>query len=189
MAPPNDDLGIGFGDGKISRLRNGNTTNYTTLEGVPSGRIRGLEQDREGTLWAASSSSLGRLIGNRWKKVEKDWNFPGKSAQAVFLDRQGTLWGATEDTLVVLRLNSRTFQPTGIPIQRVAQLTEAPSGKLWMAETSRSVRPVPSNGDHLSRDSTEIQVGSRRVLFDREGGLWNSCPSGWREQYRKARWH
>jgi len=172
LSLPNGDLWIGFDDGKICFLRNGTTIDYTTLEGVPRGRILGLEQDRDGTLWAATSSGLGQLIGNRWKKVGKDWNFPGRSAQAVFLDRQGTLWVATEDTLVVLRLHSRTFQPTGIPIQRVAQLTQATRGKLWMAETSRSVRPVPSRGDRLSSHSTEIQVGSGRLLFDREGGLW-----------------
>jgi ligand-binding sensor domain-containing protein len=167
---PNGDLWIGFGDGKISWLRNGTTTNYTALEGVPRGNILGLEQDREGTLWAATSRGLMRLAGNRWTSVGKDWNILGKAAQAVFLDRQGTLWAATEDTLVVLRLNSRTFQPTGIPIQRIAQLTEAASGKLWMAETSRSVRLVPSSGDNQS--TTAIQVRSRRLLFDREGGLW-----------------
>ena len=172
LSLPNGDLWIGFDDGKISLLRNGTTVNYTTLEGVPQGRILGLEQDWGGTLWTATSRGLGRLIGSSWKKVGKDWNFPGKSAQAVFLDHQGALWVATEDSLVVLRLNSRTFQPTGIPIQRVAQLTQATSGKLWMAETSRSVRPVPSRGDHLSAHPTEIQVGSGRLLFDREGGLW-----------------
>src|SRR5207244_603820 len=96
LALPNGDLWIGFDDGKISLLRSGTTTNYTILDGVPSGRIRGLEQDREGTLWAATTSGLGRLVGSRWKKVEKDRDFSGKSAQAIFLDRQGTLWVATE---------------------------------------------------------------------------------------------
>lgn len=172
LSLPNGALWIGFDDGKISLLRNGTTINYTTLEGVPRGRILGLEQDREGTLWAATSSGLGRLVGSSWKKVERDWNFLGKAARAVFLDRQGTLWVATEDTLVILRLHSRKFQPTGIPIGYVAQLTESTGGKLWMAETSRSVRPVPSRGDHLSSHSAEIQVGSARLLFDREGVLW-----------------
>ena len=172
LSLPNGDLWIGFDGGKISLLRNGTTTNYTILDGVPGGRIFGLEHDREGTVWAATSRGLGRLVGSRWVNVEKDWNFLGKAARAVFLDRQGTLWVATEDTLVVLRLHSRTFQPTGIPIRYVAQLAEATNGKLWMAETSRSVRPVPSRGDRLSSHSAEIQVGSRRMLFDREGGLW-----------------
>ena len=172
LALPNGDLWVGFDDGKISLLRNGTATNYTILDGVPSGRIRGLEQDREGTLWAATSSGLARLVGSHWKKVEKDWNYLGKSAQVLFLDRQGTLWVATEDTLLVLRSNSKTFEPTGIPIQRVGQLAEAASGKLWVAETSRSVRPVPLSGDHSSLDHTEIQVGSVGFLFDREGGLW-----------------
>src|ERR1700761_5865623 len=40
LALPNGNLWIGFDDGKISLLRNGTATNYTILDGVPSGRIR-----------------------------------------------------------------------------------------------------------------------------------------------------
>ncbi len=56
LSLPNGDLWIGFDDGKICFLRNGTTIDYTTLEGVPRGRILGFEQDRDGTLWAATSS-------------------------------------------------------------------------------------------------------------------------------------
>ena len=86
---------------------------------------------------------LARLEGNRWKEVGKDWNFPGKVARALFVDRQGTLWVSTENTLIFLTSGARRFQPTGIRVGEVQQIAQAPDGKLWMAETTRSVRPVP----------------------------------------------
>jgi hypothetical protein len=85
LALPNGDLWIGF-RGAISLLRNGNATNCTVHEGVPNGRVRGFAQDRAGTIWVATESGLARLEGNRWKEVVEDWNFPGKTAQAIFLD-------------------------------------------------------------------------------------------------------
>ena len=172
FALSNGDLWIGFRAGGISLLRNGNATNYTTRDGAPGGMVWSLAHDREGTIWAATESGLARLEGNRWKAVGKDWSFPGKSARAILLDRQGTLWVSTEDTVVFLPSGARRFQPTGIAVGQVGQITQAASGKLWMAETSRSVRPIPLADKRQPPDETEVQVGSREILFDRDGALW-----------------
>src|SRR5262249_15127000 len=156
----------------ISLLRNGHATNYTTHEGVPNAIVQNFAQDREGAIWAATSSGLTRLEGSRWKEVGKDWNFPGKSARAIFLDSQGTLWVSTEGTLVFLPPGARRFQPTGISVGQVTQIREATNGKLWMPETTRSVRPVPLYDERLPPDDTEVQVGSQGILLDRDGALW-----------------
>jgi ligand-binding sensor domain-containing protein len=135
LALPNGDLWIVFRTGGICLLRNGYATIYTARDGVPAGAIWGVAQDREGTIWAAAESGLSRLEGRRWKDVGKDWNFPGKSASAIFLDREGALWVSTEDKLVFLPPGARSFHPTGIQVEAV-QIRQAASGKLWMAETS-----------------------------------------------------
>ena len=172
LALPNGNLWIAFRPGRISLLRNGNATNYTVREGVPNGGIWTFAQDREGTIWAATSSGLVRLEGDRWKVVGKDWSFPGKSAGTIFLDRQGTIWVSTEDTLVFLPPGARRFQPTGIRVGTVTHIAQAAGGKLWMAETTRSVRPIPLSDKRRPPDETEVQVGSQGILFDNDGALW-----------------
>ena len=172
LALPNGDLWIAFMPGAISLLRNGTATNYTTRDGVPNGGIWSFAQDRERTIWAATDGGLLRLEGSRWKEVGKDWGFSGKSARAVFLDRQGTLWVATEDTLVFLPPGTRRFQPTGIRVGQVTKIAQAPNGKLWMAEVTRSVRPIPLSDKRLPSDETEVQVGSQGIFFDNDGALW-----------------
>ena len=129
LALPNGDIWIGFWPGVISLIRNGNVINYTSHDGVPEGRVSGFAQDRNGEIWAATSRGLVQLEGNRWKMVTDDWNFPGKSANAIFVDRQGTLWVSTEETVVFLPLGARRFQPTGILIGEVTQIAQAPNGK------------------------------------------------------------
>jgi ligand-binding sensor domain-containing protein len=172
LALPNGDLWIAFQPGAVSLLRNGNATNYTVREGVPTGTIWSLAQDREGTIWAAVSNGLARLEGDRWTQVGKDWNFPGKSAIAIFLDRQGTLWVSTEDTLVFLPPGARRFQPTGIRVGKATKIAQAPNGKMWMAEVTRSVRPIPLSDKRQPADETEVRVGSQGILFDNDGALW-----------------
>src|SRR5260370_38714178 len=85
---------------------------------------------------------------------------------ALNLDRQGTLWVATESTIVFLPARARRFQTTGVQIGQVPQFADSSVGKVWMAETTRSVRPVP---DHRpSSTDPEIRVGSNAILFDHE---------------------
>ena len=116
-------------------------------------------------IWAATANGLARLEGNRWKVVGKDWNFPGKSAMALFLDRQGTLWASSENTLVFLPSGARRFQPTGIPVGQVRQIGQAPSGKLWMSETTRSVRPIPLS-DKCATASGLLFLGTREFQIN-----------------------
>jgi ligand-binding sensor domain-containing protein len=172
LALPNGDLWIGFSSGGVSLLRHGNASNYSAREGMPSGVIWSFAQDREGTIWAATNNGLLRLEGSRWKDVGKTWNFPGKSAYTVFLDGQGTLWASTGDTLVFLPMGAKRFQPTGIRAGLVAKIAQAANGRLWIAETSRSVRPIPLSDKRQPPDETEVKVGSQAILFDSDGALW-----------------
>ena len=172
LALPNGDLWIGFRAGGMSLLRNGRATNYTTRDGAPGEAVWGFAQDRAGTIWAATDSGLARLKGNRWSEVGKDCNFPGKSAHTIFFDHQGTLWVSTEDTLILLPRGAKRFQQTGIRVGQVYQIAQAAGGKLWMAETTRSVRPIPLTDKRQPSDETEIQVGSIGILFDNDGALW-----------------
>ena len=169
---PNGDLCIGYYSGAITLLRNGRAQNYSKREGVPDGHLWGFAQDRQGTIWAGTNAGLARFEGDRWKQVGKEWNFTWRSAKVVFVDHKGTLWVAADNAIVFLPEGARTFQSTSAQVGQTLQFAEAANGKLWMAETSRSVRPIPL-GDTLSpSDETEVRVGARSILFDREGRLW-----------------
>ena len=172
LALPNGDLWIGFLSGTTCLLRNGHATNYTARDGLPAGGVWSFASDHEGTIWAGTHAGLARLEGARWKEVGEDWNFPTGLVRTIFLDQQGKLWVSTEHTLVFLPKGARKFQPTGIRVGQVSQIAQAASGKLWMAETNRSVRPLPLSDERKPSDETEVQVGSVRILFDNDGALW-----------------
>ena len=52
------------------------------------------------------------------------------------------------------------------------KIAQAANGKLWMAETSRSVRPIPLSDKRQPPEETEVKVGSQGILFDSDGALW-----------------
>ncbi len=172
LALPDGDLWIGFYSGGISLLRNGRAVNYGRRDGLPGVTIFALAQDPGGTLWASSSAGLFRLEKNAWKRIGRAWGFPGGQARALYVDRSGTLWVAAQNTLVFLPKGARKFQPTGIPVGIVRGFAQAPNGRLWMAETTRSVRPVPRPTSLAPSAKTEVRVGSEGILFSRSGALW-----------------
>lgn len=172
LALENGDLWVGFVGGVVSRIRDGHRTDYFDVDGDPIGRVLSLAHEQDGTVWVACGSGLIRFDGTRWNRVAESWNFPGKTAAAIYVDHQETLWVATEDTIVYLPHGARSFRKTGIHIGLVDQIAEAPDGKLWMAEVTRSVRPIPVEGSARSSDRTEIRVGAHSILFDRTGALW-----------------
>lgn len=173
LAVPDGGLYIGFKLGEISLLRGGIVTNYGSGEGVPEGSVVSLARDGGGIVWAASSAGLLRLGNGRWEQVGNDWNFRGKLARSVYVDPQGTLWVATESSIVYLSPGSKTFQSTDVPIGQVWGFAQSAHGQLWMAEVTRSVRPVPLETSHQPFPP-EIMLGSVGICFDRDGGLWIS---------------
>ena len=171
LALPNGDLWIGFHEKDVSRLRDGKNTNYTKADGLPSGGVVGLVQDRDGAIWAGTNGGLARFEDERWHGIGVDWSYPGASAAAVYVDRHGILWVATENTVVFLPPGSRRFQTTGAQVGVTRQIVESPNGTLWMAETTRSVHPLllPPNQHGVE---PEIRVGSNEILFEDDGSLW-----------------
>lgn len=170
LALPNGDLWIGFRGKGVSRLRSGRNTNYTNSDGLPSGSVPKLVQDRDGTIWAGTDEGLARFDHDQWQSVGNDWGYPGGRVTTLFVDPHGTLWVAPRGKAVLfLPPGSKKLQTTGIEVTQTAQIVESPGGTLWMAETTRSVRPLmlPAN-----RVEPEIQVGSAGILFDDDASLW-----------------
>ena len=198
FAMPDGKLWIGFRQGGASLMADGRVTNYGTAEGLPAGYVRGFARDGQGTTWVATDGGLARLVADRWHRVGMEWGYPSRSAQAVLVDHSGALWVATEDRFLVLAEGSKKFETTDEPhAGTVSQMAESPEGKIWIADSTRSVRPLerPRSGKHFSGptrtecmarfpdswkiepscrrpDNLEIYVGSGAIRFDRDGGFW-----------------
>jgi signal transduction histidine kinase/ligand-binding sensor domain-containing protein len=193
-------LWIGYVKGGASVLYTDRVTNYSSRDGFPEGMVNGFARERNGRVWVAASGGLAYLEGERWHTVTDTSGFPGPGAQALLIDHSGALWVAGQHRIVVLRPGSAKFELADEPYNgQVNQLTESPDGTVWMAETTRAVRPLKRPGEtvpvgQMSRlecqerfpdtwqtepgcrrsHDLEVYVGSAAILFDRDGGLWIS---------------
>jgi len=171
LAVPDGGLWVGFWAGGVSFLKDGTVKTYGEQDGLPS-PIVAFVRDRRGVTWAAGGhGGLVRLEGDRWQQIGADWNFSGQ-AFSIFEDRAGTLWLGTADKVLFLVEGARQFQIAAEHLKYVCKLGEASDGVVWMAETGRSVRPVPLQPKTADVPASEIQVGAISFLFDSQGSLW-----------------
>jgi two component regulator with propeller domain len=88
FAPPSGGLWIGYTLGGFSFLDKGRVTNYAS----EPGSVYGFAQDRDGIVWAGTSSGLWRFDHSGWQHIGVEWNAPAGRFINVGFDSEGILW-------------------------------------------------------------------------------------------------
>jgi signal transduction histidine kinase/ligand-binding sensor domain-containing protein len=145
---------------------------YDTADGLSSDNVRSIMVDREGVVWAATSSGLDRFRRNVFSVV------PVPSSQdyqlGVAAGRDGSVWVGSRSlplTHITMEGSSQSFPETvqTLAIRRDLQGEIWSSGKgtagLWRTEGSRVV-PVSYPNDNLDSCAS--------MAVDRNGDLWIS---------------
>lgn len=179
MPAPDNGLWISFRPSGLGFLKDGRIEVFSRPEELPRSQVYCFARDSEDRIWAGTHDGLALRDGARWIEIGADWNFKPQRIRSMFVDRDGTLWAATDDTIVFLKRGSNKFQETGVRIGAAHRIAQAPDGRLWMAETSRSVRPVPLAPENPGAPPTpEIMTGAIDMFFDRDGAMWITSQDG-----------
>jgi PAS domain S-box-containing protein len=88
FAPPSGGLWIGYTFGGFSFLDKGRVINYAS----ETGSVYGFAQDRDGIVWAGTSSGLWRFDHSGWQYIGVEWNAPAERVTQVGFDSEGILW-------------------------------------------------------------------------------------------------
>lgn len=167
------DLWIGYYDGGVSVLRDDHLTHFGVRDGMPLGMVLALEMDPQGKdVWVAARGGLARFDGQRWQIAdEPQWGYPAHRADWALRDAKGTLWVTTGDAVFYLDASTHRFRRFGEEhVGLNAILSNAPDGRVWISDETKGTRPLESkNASPLLRERFV-----KRLLFDREGGLWGT---------------
>ena len=177
-------LWIGLGSSGISRLRNGHLENFAPTDGVPSGGVLSIVEDKNGSIWAGGRYGFSKFENERWRPIGQEFGYPAPGAQALFVDHAGTLWVATDgltfglsrdpvmrNTVLSLAANQTRFERTGQAVGMVWSMAEGPDGVVWIADTSsRRVRPLtvqPESTAHRRWRAVVPDVRQRQAALGR----------------------
>jgi signal transduction histidine kinase/ligand-binding sensor domain-containing protein len=121
--------------------------------------------DRDGTLWAASSS-LFRISGQRMQMAKLPAPLNGVRVRTVFRDRSGALWFGTEGK-GVFRMSQGVLRSIADTQPYIRGFAEDHSGGIWIGTDGGYCRWTP-------RDLRcfEPHESVRVVMVDRDGNIW-----------------
>ena len=148
LALPAGPLWIGYGLGGVSVLAEGRLVSYGEGDGLPAGTVNAFARDSAGTMWAATTRGLARLVGNRWQAVGLADGYPGGYTHELTVDRRGTLWAVATAGVYARPRGARRFERRAPPLAigeaaaGSGSVREAPDGTMWAASMSTGLRPL-----------------------------------------------
>ena len=170
---------------------------YGVADGVPSGAVYAVAQDRHGLMWFGSSAGLVRYDGIRFKVfrhvADDPSSLPANQTYALFVDRDNRIWaGGVSTGLIVYDQATGRFRqwqhddgnPASLAGNEVWSIAQTPDGQLWVATQGglERARADGSGFDHvpLDVDGTHAKsFGSTRALLaEADGSLWIGAESG-----------
>jgi ligand-binding sensor domain-containing protein len=174
MAMPDGGLWIAFEPNGLGFLKDGSLTVFTRRDQLPPLPIHCFARDDDGTIWAATETGLVFHQNDRWIPLSREWNLPPEMIRYIFVDRAGTLWVATTDRIFFRKRDSKRFERGGPVGSAVTTLSQAPDGRVWLADDGIfRVQPVPTSEHDSVRTAPLVEAdGLRELLFDKNGSLW-----------------
>jgi ligand-binding sensor domain-containing protein/signal transduction histidine kinase len=171
------------------------TEQFATLPFAPDklqGLIRGINEDRAGTMWLATSRGLTRYNpknGETTRFVHKEGDqatLGSNFVRATLEAKDGTFWVATNTTLDILdRQTGRVTQHFSLrnPLQKAAstgnayvRLLEDRTGTVWIASARDGLAFINPRREALTFVSLatgrNIEPGAWAILEDLKGALW-----------------
>jgi len=151
-------------DGKLAR--------YPELAGQD---VYSLLQDREGTIWvgglARPTGRLCEIRGARVKCVGEDGRF-GIGVWAPYEDRRGNLWAGGRDGLWRWKPGPAKLYSMPGPLPQLYTLGEGDNGEPLIATRGGIRHFVEGKIEPYPLLGTAQGAVARRLLRDRDGGLW-----------------
>jgi signal transduction histidine kinase/ligand-binding sensor domain-containing protein len=147
LALPDTSLWIGHFTAGVSVFHRGRIVTYGTQDGLPGGAVTAIARDSGGTMWAATSRGLARLVGGRWEAMDTVGGYAGGYTEPVLVDGSGAVWAVAGPNVYVLprgaaRFQKRELTRVGHPDVEIDRLVGAPDGSVWAVYQSYGVFPV-----------------------------------------------
>ncbi|TAL96476.1 MAG: hybrid sensor histidine kinase/response regulator [Rhodanobacter sp.] len=170
---------------------------YGVADGVPSGSIYAVAQDRLGLMWFGADGGLVRFDGIAFKvfrHVSGDpLSLPNNQIYALFVDRGNRIWaGGISGGLTVYDQASGRFRnwqhdaanSRSLSNNEVWSIAQTPDGQIWVA-TQTGLDRMRDDGrgfDQLPLDVEAAHAASfgptRALLAGSDGRLWIGAESG-----------
>jgi signal transduction histidine kinase/ligand-binding sensor domain-containing protein len=127
-------LWIGTESDGLYRVKDGVADHYRSVDGLSSDAIYSLFEDKEGNVWAATSSGIDRFRDMRVTSFSLRDGLGAGNPRSVLATRGGTVWVGNQGSLDRVSGDHVTSirRESGLPGENVTSMVEDRSGLLWV---------------------------------------------------------
>jgi PAS domain S-box-containing protein len=171
----NGGMWIGTTAHGLAHSYEGKTSLFTHNDGLSSDHVNALFEDREGTIWVATSDGLDQFRELPVTTLSVNQGLSSATATSVLAARDGSIWIGTADglnrwdhgrTTIYRRRSDR-----GLPDDEIESLFEDEGGRIWVSGYRGLA--VFEKGKFTAVPS--VPVGAKHAIAgDNRGGLWLS---------------
>ena len=159
----------------LARLKDGNLEEFTTQDGLSAGAVTAIAEDQNGVIWVGTygyeSGGLSRLDHGRLTRTAPPDGPSASGVSDIHSDRRGRLWIGRHDGLFLW--DARTVTPKQQwASTEIVSIAETPEGTLWLASPKGLLKYSKQQVETKTLLPRGSGVKTRRVLVDRDGGLW-----------------
>jgi len=171
----NGGLWIGTTTHGLVHSYEGKTSIFTYADGLASDQVFGVFEDREGTIWVASSGGLDQFRELPVTTLSVKQGLSTATANSVLAARDGSVWIGTADGLNRWRDGRTTIYggrtTPGLRDDDIQSLFEDERGRIWVS--SYSGFAAFENGKFTAVPAVPTAV-KNAIAGDNHGGLWLS---------------
>jgi streptogramin lyase len=130
---------------RLIRSKDGVTTSYSSVNGLPDDRVLGMAQDPDDSVWVATGRGLARFDGKEWSTVPSPFAPKDEVVRGVAVGPDGKVWIATwQGAAVWDGKDWKTFTTAdGLGEDRLNGVAVDGSGAVWFATEGGVSRYVP----------------------------------------------
>lgn len=171
-----DEGGVWFATDGLARFKDGRFTIYGKSSGLATLAINCIFKDREGTIWAGTSSGLYRLRKQVITGYSTASGLLHREVYPILQSQTGDIWVGSVLGLSRFRDGQFTNTPLPAPHKIVQALCEDSAGRLWIGVVGGLL--IYENGKlkNLSRLVEGATVAT--ILTDRLGNVWVGSDRG-----------
>ncbi len=163
------------GQGVWHLERDGNLTQYSTVNGLAGNRVRDIVEGAEGALWFGTRDGLTRLSDGNFRTFTMKNGLPENKIRDLALGTDGkTLWIATRGGLS--RYRNETFknynESDGLINRRIQSLTLGENGTLWLGTEEGAGRFENGTFTGYTMEQGLPNNNIHSTLKDRENNIW-----------------
>jgi signal transduction histidine kinase/ligand-binding sensor domain-containing protein len=151
---------------------------------LPSGTIRALASDQDGTLWVGTDAGLAHIRPRLFTHIALPKAFEGSPPRSILVTRDGALWAASDGAGVAshppLEPGSLSksenwhvyTKQEGLPSLRVFSIAETKNGEIFVGTNLGAAKFNGLQFETLPQ-AHDLPLNEVRTMFpDPDGGLW-----------------